>query len=304
MAIPSQSEMFYILLKLVKDLPEFSRGSAKELVCDHLSLSVPEQNETTSSGARIYESRAGWSVSWLFDAGYIERTGRSKYRITERGKDVLSQNLPLDDFTAQLRKDRLERIAQNEDVNPDSVDIVGEHSVSDNQKSPEEIIDETISTMNDQLSNELMDYILNIKGRQGDTFFERLVTDLIAKMGYGKGHVTSASNDAGIDGVITTDRLGFDPIMIQAKRYSPGNQVGRPEVQAFAGALGAVTRGVFITTSSFSQPAIEYAKSYPHATILLIDGKKLTELMIEYNIGVSDERAVTIKKIDSDYFDL
>ncbi len=302
MAIPSQSEMFYILLKLVKNLPEFSRGSAKELVCDQLALSISEQNETTSSGARIYESRVGWSVSWLFDAGYVERIGRAKYKITERGKEVLNQNLPLDDFTAQLRKDRLERIDQT--ISSDSADIVEESSVSENQKSPEEIIDEAISTMNDQLSNELMDYILNMVGRQGDTFFERLVTDLIAKMGYGKGHVTSASNDAGIDGVITTDRLGFDPIMIQAKRYSPGNQVGRPEVQAFAGALGAVTRGVFITTSSFSQPAIEYAKSYPHATILLIDGKKLTELMIEYNIGVSDERSVTIKKIDSDYFDL
>ena len=301
MAIPSQSEMFYVLLKLVRDLPEFSRGSAKELVCDHLSLSASEQNETTSSGARIYESRVGWSVSWLFAAGYVERIGRAKYRITERGKEVLSQNLPLDDFTAQLRKDRLERINQN--TGEGSADFAEENTVSENQKSPEEIIDETISTMNYQLSNELMDYILNIEGRPGDNFFERLVTDLIAKMGYGKGRVTSASNDGGIDGIITTDRLGFDPIMIQAKRYSPGNPVGRPEVQAFAGALGAVTRGIFITTSSFSQPAIEYAKSYPHATILLINGKKLTELMIEYNVGVSDARSVTIKKIDSDYFD-
>ena len=122
-------------------------------------------------------------------------------------------------------------------------------------------------------------------------------------MGYGKGNVTSASNDRGIDGIIKTDPLGFNPILIQAKRYAKEHSVGRPEIQSFAGALGAVTRGAFITTSYFTQGAIEFAKSYPHADIVLIDGKKLTELMIQYNLGVSVERDIYIKRIDNDYFE-
>lgn len=129
------------------------------------------------------------------------------------------------------------------------------------------------------------------------------MTDLLEKMGYGTGSVTAASHDRGIDGIIKTDPLGFNPILIQAKRYALDHPVGRPEIQGFAGALGAVTRGAFITTSYFSSGAIDFAKSYPHSDIVLIDGKKLTELMIQYDLGVSVERDIYIKHIDSDYFE-
>lgn len=160
-----------------------------------------------------------------------------------------------------------------------------------------------MSEIQRQLSREIMDTIMAISGRRGDSFFEKVVTDLLEKMGYGKGTVTQASSDRGIDGIIRTDPLGFNPILIQAKRYANDHTVGRPELHGFAGALGAVTRGVFITTSHFTSSAIEFAKNYPHADIVLIDGKKLMELMIRYNVGVSVEREIYIKRIDNDYFD-
>ena len=299
--IPTQNEMFQIVLKLVKNLPEFTRGQAKQLVCEHLNLTEQEQNEKTSSGAPVFESRVGWSVSWLSDANYIERIRRATYRITDRGNEILAKDLPLNEFVSQLKDDRMKLVSSSEEG---TASASSDEKLSDQVKSPDEILDETIMKLNDQLANSLMYSILSIEGRTEDTFFEKLVTELVEKMGYGEGRVTSASNDNGIDGTITTDKLGFDPILIQAKRYSLDHQVGRPEMQYFAGALGSVTRGVFITTSSFSKPAIEFTNGYPHATISLIDGKKLTELMIEYNLGVSEERTIRLKKLDSDYFDL
>ena len=299
--ILTQNEMFQLVLNLVKDLPEFTRGQAKQLVRDYLKLTDQEKNEKTSSNVPVFESRTGWAVSWLSDANYIERIRRATYRITDRGNEILANNLPLNEFVAQLKADRMKLVSSSEET---SADTSFDEEISDQVKSPDEILDETINKLNDQLANSLMSSILSIEGRVGDTFFEKLVTELVEKMGYGEGRVTPASNDNGIDGIITTDKLGFDPILIQAKRYALDHQVGRPEIQSFAGALGSVARGVFITTSSFSKPAIEFANGYPHATISLIDGKRLTELMIEYNLGVSEERTIRLKKLDSDYFDL
>ena len=153
--------------------------------------------------------------------------------------------------------------------------------------------------LNDVLASELVQLILD----REPSFLEKLVVDLLEKMGYGNGRITQYSGDGGVDGIIATDALGFDPIYTQAKRYAPSSKVGCPEVQAFAGALGSVTRGAFITTSSFTANAIEWARSYPHATIALIDGEKLARLMIKYDLGVAVERALQIKRVDSDYFD-
>ena len=298
MAIPSQTEILKYLLEIVADYTEFSRRQAKVDVCTRLNLSEDEQAQKTSSGALVYESRVGWSISWLSDAGYITRIRRGIYTISEAGKAVLARNLTLEDFASQLRKDKNERIqgAVNTEDTASPVGIVSDIS-------PMEILDSTLQELQDQLAHELMNSILSIEGRSGDTFFEKVVTDLLEKMGYGKGTVTQASNDAGIDGIIKTDPLGFNPILIQAKRYSLDHAVGRPEIQGFAGALGSVTRGAFITTSRFSSAAVQFAASYPHADIVLIDGQKLTGLMIRYNLGVSVEREVSIKRIDNDYFE-
>lgn len=271
MAIPSQTEMYQFVLETVAEYPQFSRRQAKDAVCQKLNLSAEERSQKTSSEVPIYESRTGWAVSWLCDAGYIARVGRGMYVITEGGKQILQEHLNTSEFAKRVHAGRNNQ-AQKE---------------SGQSAEQEDTISDTSPT---------------VEGRAGDSFFERIVTDLLEKMGYGKGSVTSASNDGGIDGIIKTDPLGFNPILIQAKRYAADHCVGRPEIQGFAGALGAVSRGAFITTSYFSQAAIEFAKNYPHSDIVLIDGKKLTELMIQYNLGVSVERDIYIKRIDSDYF--
>lgn len=176
----------------------------------------------------------------------------------------------------------------DEEVLPDSI----------NETSPQEQIDAAFA----QLKTDLQDSLLSSIMDKDPGFFEKLVVDLLVKMGYGQGEQTRISNDGGIDGMIATDALGFDPIYVQAKRYSAEKHVGRPELQGFAGALGSISRGVFITTSSFAQSAIDWARHYPHATLVLIDGKRLTELMIQYDLGVSTEKVYRIKRIDGDYF--
>lgn len=291
MSIPSQTEMFQFVLTTMSDYSQFSRGQAKNAVCERLNLSVEEQNQRTGSGARIYESRTSWAISWLLAAGYVKRISQGTYAITELGKQVLGENLNSAEFSRRLR---MEINSQNQNE--------GEQEDSINNISPMEQLDVIVKEMHAQLSREIMAAIMSVEGRAGDTFFERIVTDLLEKMGYGKGSVTPASNDGGIDGIIKTDPLGFNPILIQAKNKRD-HSVGRPELQSFAGALGAVTRGAFITTSYFSQGAIDFAKKYPHSDIVLIDGKKLTELMIQYDLGVSIERDISIKRIDNDYFE-
>lgn len=296
MGILSQTEMIKYVLEIMSGYTEFSRRQAKDEVCRTLNLTETEQIQKTSSGMPVYESRTGWAVSWLCAAGYLTRIKRGTYIISDAGKNILSQNLDLNTFIKTLRADTDASLQE-------STTAVNSKDTQLSDMSPEELLDSTLKDIQEQLAHELMNAIMAIDGRAGAAFFEKLVTDLLEKMGYGKGAVTPASNDGGIDGIIKTDPLGFNPILIQAKRYSPGNSVGRPEVQSFAGALGAVTRGAFITTSRFSQGAIDFAKSYPHSDIVLIDGKKLTELMIQYNVGVSVEREISVKRIDRDYFE-
>lgn len=297
MAIPSQTVMLQIVLKTMAEYSQFSRRQAIDAVCEVLHLSVEEQNQTTSSGAAIYESRTGWAISWLNAAGYVARVKRGVYAITEKGRHILEEELSSDEFSGRVYQEVRNSQVQEEGEQTAAADDF----ISD--ISPMEQQDAIVKEMHSQLSHEIMDMIMSVEGRAGDIFFERVVTDLLEKMGYGKGTVTAASNDGGIDGIIKTDPLGFNPILIQAKRYAPDHSVGRPEIQAFAGALGAVTRGAFITTSHFSKGAIEFAKSYPHSDIVLIDGRKLTELMIQYDLGVSVERVIYIKRLDSDYFE-
>lgn len=260
----------------------------------------------TPSGKPVYASRTAWSISHLYRANLLTRVARGVYEINDSGRSLLNEGLKGKRFS-----DRIQLIIAQENpwgrenetsdiINETSnYDVIAQQDDSVSDKSPLEVIEDSIRELNDSLSRELLDNILN----QEAAFFERLVVDLLEKMGYGVGNATQLSHDGGIDGIITTDSLGFDPIYTQAKRYSPNNRVGKPEMQAFAGALGRVSRGVFITTSSFVPSAVEFAKTYPHATIILIDGKRLTELMIKYDVGVSTERNYAAKRIDIDYFE-
>lgn len=173
------------------------------------------------------------------------------------------------------------------------------------QSTPDELIDAAYNELNQSLADELIESMFVIDPYK----FERLVVDLLFSMGYGgsrseAAQVTKKSNDEGIDGIINEDRLGLDVIYVQAKRFQRETTIGRNHIQSFVGALAGkqANKGVFITTSAFKKTAIEYANSVAQK-VILIDGGRLAELMIEHNIGVSTVRTVELKRIDSDYFE-
>jgi restriction system protein len=170
--------------------------------------------------------------------------------------------------------------------------------------TPEEIISEAEKAFNAALRDDLLSRIL----QNSPQFFEQLIVELLVAMGYGGSRLTAAeqlgkSGDGGVDGVINEDAFGLDRVYVQAKRYTPGSSVGRPEVQAFTGSLVGLgaTKGVFVTTSSFSAQAMDFASRVPQR-IILIDGKRLTALMATYNVGVRTNRVVEFKRVDEDFF--
>jgi len=293
MSIPTQTEMFRHVLEQFADEKDHSRRQAKDKISHVFNLTKEEKSYKTSSGVPVYESRVGWAVSHLHKAGYLQRVSRGIYRITESGKAALSNSPSYASFYQGMNRDQAWSLTENK--------LSGE-SEGVKDISPDEMISLGVDNLNEQLTHDLMDAIMEIPGREGDAFFEKIVTDLLVHIGYGEGKVTPSTNDGGIDGIITTDALGFDPIYIQAKRYAQDNIISRPAIQAFAGALGSITRGVFITTSSFSDAAIKSAREYPHASLVLIDGERLTRLMIEYDLGVTTDKVIKLKHLDSDFF--
>ena len=296
MPIPKFDELFNDILDLLSDKQEYKTRDVKEILSNKLDLTDEERQQLLPSGREpIIKNRIGWSLSALKKAGYVESHKWGSVNITEFGlKEYEStQNITIDD---------LMKIPSYQDyVNGSSSEVI-----DDGESTPEEEIEASFTQINKKLAGELLENILN----NDPIFFERLVLDLLLKMGYGDfrenaGETTSASNDGGIDGIISQDRLGLDKIAIQAKRYTE-NVIGRPILQNFAGALlgMGLTKGVFITTSSFTKNAIEYANNQANLTIILIDGDKLAELMIEYNVGTFTSHTYEIKRIDSDYFNI
>lgn len=231
-------------------------------------------------------------------ARLIESTGRGLNRITDRGHDVLRESPGKIDLRllSQFPEFRQFRASKPSEM-------VEGNAILDAPTSPQERIESAFSELNETMVTELRGKLAKI-----DPFrFERVVLDLLLAMGYGGSRdeaaaVTQKTGDEGIDGVINEDRLGLDVIYIQANRWKAN--VGRPEIQSFVGALAGkkAGKGVFITTSEFHENAREYAAAL-HQKIILIDGRRLAELMIEHGIGVAEEHAYSIKKIDSDYFD-
>lgn len=296
MALPTQTDAFFLTLTLFGDGKQYSRKDIFKKSIDELSLDAEDVMLKTKSGDLIYESRLSWGISYLARAGLLKKVSRGVYEITPRGKEALKEGIDGKAFS-----DKLNVIIEEE--NPWNIGSGRKRDSSSSQeheeKSPQETIEQAISSLNDSLADELLGMILD----QEPYFFEKVVVKLLEAMRYGVGKVTSKSKDGGIDGIITGDPLGFDIIYTQAKRYSPDNKVGAPEVQGFIGALGSANKGVFITTSSFLPKAVEVAANCHHAKIELIDGAKLIELMIAYNVGVAVEETYEIKRIDLDFFD-
>jgi restriction system protein len=297
--IPDFQSIMLPLLKYASDEKEHHNRDAIEQLANEFNLSEEEKKEFLSSGQQvIFDNRVAWAKTYLKKAGLLELTRRGFFKITEKGLKVL--NDPPDKISIKFLKQYPE-FTDFKNLSKPVHSELGDAQEPE-EATPEDLIDLGYKKLQKDLSSELLD---NIK-KNSPIFFERLVVELLVKIGYGgsredAGKAVGKSGDEGIDGIIKEDKLGLDIVYIQAKKWE--NQVSRPEIQKFAGALQGkrAKKGIFITTSTFSKKAIEYS-SVIESKIVLIDGKKLADLMIENYVGVSKIASYELKKIDLDYF--
>lgn len=310
MPIPDYQTLMLPFLKIAADGQEHMHREAIEILTQEFNLSEEERKELLPSGQQpIFDNRVGWARTYLKKAGLIESSKRGLFKITDKGIEVLKSNpekinnhflMQFDDFK-KFKNIKFESGLETE-LLPNMQSTASDIEILDDSKSPEETIEFLVKDLQQQLAEDLLERIK----QNPPSFFENLVALLLLQMGYGSSKQdilqnTGKSGDEGIDGIIKEDILGLDKIYIQAKRWQ-GN-VGRPEIQKFVGALHGQNahKGIFITTSGFSNGATIYANSI-NSNVVLIDGDKLAELMIRYNLGVSVKQAYEIKKIDEDFF--
>ncbi len=295
------------VLQLARDGAPHRTADAAEIVADHLRLSDEDRRETISSGGRRYVNRTSWAVSHLLKAELLEKPKRGWFRITDAGQEAVLQAPAIidEDYLAQHFPAWVTNWAsastRNRKVNLPAVKPAGDEVI--NRESPEERIEAAHDEIRSALRNEILTTIKDMS----PSFFEKLVIRMIVTMGYGgtlrdAGQALGKSGDGGVDGIIKEDRLGLDTIYLQAKRYSEGS-VGRPDVQAFVGALQGVRakKGIFITTTTFAQTAHDYVKNI-ETKVVLIDGQQLADYMIDFGVGVTTVNTFDVKRLDSDFF--
>lgn len=268
-----------------------------------VGLTDDQRSVTLASGQQMYVNRIGWALSQLARVGALSKPSRGNYQLTEAGREVLGK------FPGGITEKQLDALGEdpNSAIRPYAPtaranpieSVIDQTSVLD----PTEQIEQGVARLREAVAKELLDRLL---GKE-PAFFERAVVDLLVAMGYGgAGGVAAATqlgNDGGIDGIIDQDVLGLNKVYVQAKRYAVGNSVGRPELQGFVGALsGKADRGVFITTSKFSSGAIEYAERNTSTRLILIDGDRLTDLMIRFGVGVQNKETFHVVEVDEDFF--
>ncbi|MDP2227224.1 MAG: restriction endonuclease [Moraxellaceae bacterium] len=302
MSIPDYESCMLPLMRIASDGKEHRFKDAIEAIAQEFSLTEEERQQLLPSGvAHVINNRVGWAKTHLTKAGLLSKTGRGYFQITESGHQLLTSS-PTKITSKMLRQYESFNEFQAKKIGQDESSNIAV-SENDARQTPQEIIEAGYSAIKSALSSELLSIIKSISpGR-----FENLVVELLVKMGYGGSFkeaatVVGKSGDAGIDGIIKEDKLGLDVIYIQAKKWE--GSVGRPEIQKFAGALlgQKAKKGIFITTSFFTADAKAYVENI-EAKIILIDGPRLTDLMIENNLGVSTQSTYEIKRIDSDYFE-
>lgn len=301
MPIPDFQSIMLPLLKLAADGDTHYIHDAVNKLADDYSLSDEEKSRLLQSGQQpIFYNRVGWARTYLKKAGLLSDPKRGYFQITERGKSVLKENTSRIDMRYLKRfPEYLEFSKKVKEVDQSDQ---GEEVLED--LTPEEVLENAFQRIRKDLSEELLEYVLD----SSPGFFEKLVVELLVKMGYGGSQRNMAKavgqrGDEGIDGIIDEDRLGLETIYIQAKKWKPDSSVGRPEIQKFVGALAGkqAKKGIFITTTKFTDEARNYAL---HITpkVVLIDGAQLADLMIDYGVGVATRISYDIKTLDTDYF--
>jgi len=290
------------LLEHVADSAEYTIAGSRDILANRYNMTEEERNQRLPSGAaNTFYNRLAWAKTYLERAGLLIKIKRGVFKISDTGTKLLRNPPERIDINYLQRFDAFNEFrTKSKDISTDNI----ESSLSkENSATPEEALDLAYKVLRDDLATQLL---AQIKASH-PSFFEKLVVDLMLKMGYGgpgddAGTVTSYGHDSGIDGIINEDTLGLDVIYLQAKRWD--STVGRPEIQKFVGALHGkrAKKGVFLTTSNFSTDAVEYARSID-SKVVLIDGSKLSQLLIDYDVGVSTAQTYTIKRIDTDYFE-
>lgn len=313
MPIPTYDELMLPVLTLCAEKVWAMRDLVNR-ISDELHLTQAERNQTIpSGGTTIITSRIHWAKTYLKQAGLLEQPQRARVQITARGREVLAKKperidsrflQTFEEFGDFLKRTKLVSVPSpsTTTTEPEMTFIVADKTSS----TPEEQIASASLTLDEAVRDALLTRVLE----GTPAFFEKLIVDLLLRMGYGgsienAGEQLGGTGDGGVDGVIREDQLGLDRIYLQAKRYQPGNIVGSEAIHAFMGALlsKGAQKGVFITTSTFSKPALQVANQPGHLRLVLINGDELSRLMVRFGVGVRIAQTIEIKRVDLDYFE-
>jgi restriction system protein len=289
------------ILEFIGKNDDVSMKILKEGMIKRFNITNEEQEQKTSNGKQFtYYNRIAWAISYLRMAGLIFYPQKGIYKISDQGKNVLKN--PPDKISITYLK-QFDGFTKNRYPVKTKKANIDDTEQEITEKTPDELFELSYT----QIVNNLKEQLKQKINECNSYFFEQIVLDLLLKMGYGgsendSGELTQKSNDEGIDGIIKEDKLGLDKIYIQAKKWE--KSVGRPEIQKFVGALHGkrAKKGVFITTSEFSKDAYDYANNLDVA-VILIDGEKLSQYMVENELGISLKHNYKIYSIDNDYFE-
>ena len=304
MAIPKHDEIRIPILTMLSNGSEVKLRDFTEPLAEHFKLSDEDVNKEYDSGnGHIFYDRISWALSYLNMANLVEKPKRGIYRISPTGQKLIKSPELIQDYIDKQIAKRKPKSAKKEETTSQKLAF----SSDDSGSTPQEQLYQSFANIKKSIYNEILATILN----KTATEFERLVVQLLQPMGYGgeirnSGLVTQRSNDGGIDGIIKEDILGLGRIHIQAKRYKIDSGVGREAIQSFVGALAVAqsNKGVFITTSYFTKAATDYADSLNGSTtVVLIDGKRLSEYIYDFGLGMQIDQVIQIKKLDTDFWD-
>jgi len=298
--IPDFQSIMLPLLQFTSDGKDHLMREVTQGLADHFDLTEEERRQLLPSGQQtIISNRVAWAKAHMKMAGLIENPVRGYIRISQAGRELLEKKLQRVDLRVLRQYPSYLEFAKKSQ----SPDRAGDENHEDQAKTPREVIDSAYKTLRAALAKELLEKVHT----SSPQFFEEIVVRLLVAMGYGgsladAGQRIGRTGDGGVDGIIKEDRLGLDVVCIQAKRW--GSTVGRPVVQAFVGSMEMyrARKGVLLTTSAFSSDAEDYVNRIESKKVVLIDGETLSELMIDYNIGVAVAETYLVKKVDLDFF--
>ncbi|PSI00912.1 restriction endonuclease [Synechococcus lacustris] len=301
-SVPPYHVLMLPLLKVMSEGKEMTTNQTKDAVAKYLGLTEEALVERLESGTQTtFDNRMGWARTYLFKAGLLDRPRRAIYVISDNGKKLLLNPPTAIDADYLRSYDRFNDFFPANAARSEKAQLVVQND-SDDELTPEEQIEKGVIRIQHELRGEVLDRVKQLPPEG----FEQLVLRLLVGMGYGGSMAdvqgVARGADGGVDGVVNQDHLGLDRIYIQAKRWE--GSVGRPVIQGFVGALAGVgaSKGVIMTTSTFAQPAQEYVRTLTDRRIVLVDGQRMSDLMLKHGIGVSTKQTFTIQKMDEDFF--